>query len=388
MSAEGANRVAEVTFSVSTALILYTYVGYPLLITLLARTRPSPPVAKCPITPEVSVVIAAHNEEDCIEGKLANSLAVDYPPDLLEIVVASDGSDDGTDEIVRRYPSDRVHLVPVPRGGKAAALNAGVARARGEILVMTDAREEVDPTAVHALVANFADARVGAVSGELHLRGRERTEGGEGVGLYWRYEKAIRRAESLFDSTVGVTGALYALRRALFVPLDPRTILDDVALPMEVVRAGYRVVFEPAARVFDVLAETPRREYGRKTRTLAGNFQLLELQPSLLLPRNRLLFQLLSHKIGRLLVPWCLVALFTASAVLALSGSPFYTAAFASQVAFYLLAALGWLRSRYGRGPRFLDLPYSFTFLNLAAAAGFLAYLRGAHTAGWKGRPS
>jgi poly-beta-1,6-N-acetyl-D-glucosamine synthase len=384
-----AERIAAPTFWVSAVTILYTYLGYPLLVTVLARLRPAPPVRKAAITPPVSLVIAAHNEEDCIEAKLANSLALDYPSALLEIVVASDGSDDRTDALVGGYASDRVHLVTVPRGGKAAALNAGVARAGGEILVMTDARERVDPAAIRELVANFADPRIGAVSGELHIHGHEEAGGGEGVGLYWRYEKAIRRVESAFDSTVGVTGALYALRRALYVPLDPRTILDDVAVPMEVVRAGYRVVFEPAARVFDRISDTPRREYGRKTRTLAGNFQLLALRPALLLPwRNRLFWQLVSHKMGRLAVPWCLLALFAASGVLATTGRWFPVAAFAAQALFYLLAIAGWLRSRYGRGPRLLDLPYSFTLLNLAAAAGLLAYLRGAHTAGWKGGSS
>ncbi len=388
MTAGLAKGAVELVFWTAAALVLYTYMGYPLLVALLARFRPQAAIRKASITPTVSIVVAVHDEEDCIEAKLANSLAVEYPADLLEVVIASDGSEDRTNALVAAYPSDRVHLVEVPRGGKATALNAGVARARNEILVMTDAREDVDPAAVRELVANFADPRVGAVSGELHLRGRDDAGGGEGVGLYWRYEKAIRRAESLFDSTVGVTGALYALRRSLFVPLDPRTILDDVALPMEIVGAGYRVVFEPAARVFDVITQTPRREYGRKTRTLAGNFQLLALRPSLLLPhRNRLFWQLVSHKLGRLAVPWCLLVLFFSSAALVETGC-FYPIAFVAQAAFYFLAVAGWLRSRYGRGPRLLDLPYSFTFLNLAAAAGLLAYLRGAYTAGWKGRAS
>jgi cellulose synthase/poly-beta-1,6-N-acetylglucosamine synthase-like glycosyltransferase len=379
----------EPVFWLCASGVVYTYLGYPVLIALLARVQPAPPVRKSPHTPAVSVVIAVHNEEDTIERKLGNSLALDYPQDRLEVVVASDGSDDRTNVIVASYPSNRVRLVEVARGGKAHALNAGVAGARGDVLVMTDAREEVESRAVRELVASLADPAVGAVSGELHIRGFEEAEGGEGVGLYWRYEKAIRRAESLFDSTVGVTGALYAVRRELYVPLDPRTVLDDVAVPMRVVMAGYRVVFESAARVFDRVADTPRREYGRKTRTLAGNYQLLALLPELLDPRqNRLFFQLVSHKVARLAVPWWLLLLYGTSGLLAAEGRLLYVIAFAGQSVFYLLAVLGWLRSRYGRGPRVLDFFYSFTFLNLAAAVGLVGFLRGAATAGWKGSTS
>src|SRR5512143_564229 len=280
-------------FWLAAALVAYTWAGYPVLIALLARWRPAPPVRKAKVTPRVSIVIAVHNEEDCIEAKLAGCLALDYPADRLEVVVASDGSDDRTDALVGGFAPGRVRLVRVPRGGKAAALNAGIAQASGEILVLTDAREELEPGALRALVENFADPRIGAASGELHLRLRENPQGGEGLGLYWRYEKAIRRAESAFDSTVGVTGALWALRRDLHVPLDPRTILDDVAAPMEVVLGGFRVVFEPRALAYDLISDAPRREYQRKNRTLAGNYQLLALRPALLDPRrNRLFFQL------------------------------------------------------------------------------------------------
>lgn len=373
-------------FWVAAAVVFYTWVGYPALIALLARWRPAPPVRRAKVEPTVSVVIAVHNEEDCIEAKLAGCLALDYPADRLEVVVASDGSDDRTDALVAGYAPGRARLVRRPRGGKAAALNAGVAEARGEILVLTDAREELDAGAVRALVCDFADPRVGAASGELHLRLPDEPEGGEGFGLYWRYEKAIRRAESAFDSTVGVTGALWALRRELHVPLDPRTILDDVALPMEVVLAGFRVVFEPGARVYDRISDPPRREYQRKNRTLAGNYQLLALRPALLDPRrNRLFFQLFSHKVARLVVPWCLLVLLLTSASLARGGGWIYVSALLAQLGFYAVAGCGWLRSRYGRGPRFLDPAYSIVLLHLAAVAGLFSFLRGGYSRGWKG---
>ena len=206
------------------------------------------------------------------------------------------------------------------------------------------------------------------------------------MGLYWRYEKLGRRSESRFDSTVGVTGALYALRKELFVPLDPRTILDDVLVPMEVVLAGRRVVFEPEARAFDRVAESPAHEYHRKVRTLAGNFQLLALRPALLDPfRNRLLWQLVSHKLTRLAGPWCLLVLLLAAALLSLAGrSAFYRAVFVLQVLFYVLAFAGWLGRRWERPWRLTSLPYTLVLLNLAAVGGLLGFVRGTETAAWK----
>jgi cellulose synthase/poly-beta-1,6-N-acetylglucosamine synthase-like glycosyltransferase len=182
-----------------------------------------------------------------------------------------------------------------------------------------------------------------------------------------------------------VTGALWALRRELHVPLDPRTILDDVALPMEVVLAGFRVVFEPQARAYDVVSDAPRREYQRKNRTLAGNYQLLALRPALLDPRhNRLFFQLVSHKVARLVVPWSLVVLLGTSASLARGDGWLYPSALFGQLGFYALAVCGWLRSRYGHGPRFLDPAYSLVLLQLAAVAGLVSFLGGAYRRGWK----
>src|SRR5439155_446213 len=212
-----------------------------------------------------------------------------------------------------REPAPAVAAAPGPPG-KVAALNEAVPLASGEILVLTDARQSLAPDAVRRLVAYFADPTVGAVSGELHLLPSPGSPV-EGVGLYWKYEKLIRKAESRFDSTVGVTGAFYALRKELFLPIDPRTILDDVAIPMRVALAGRRVLFAPEARAWDHVEESAAREYRRKVRTLAGNYQLVALYPALLHPlRNRLLWQLASHKLARLAVPWCLLVLFLASA--------------------------------------------------------------------------
>ena len=281
---------------VAVALILYSYAGYPLLLLLRAALQRRTDRDRRPFEPTVTMLIVAHNEESVIEAKLKNCLSLDYPKDRLEVLVASDGSSDRTEAIVAGFADRGVRLLslPGPRG-KPAALNRAVAEGHGEILVLCDARQTLAPDSIRELVQHFADPRVGAVSGELHLG--EADGAGRGVDLYWKYEKLIRRTESQIDSTVGVTGALYALRKELFRPLDPRIILDDVAIPMDVVQAGLRVLFEPGARVFDRASNASDTEYRRKLRTLAGNYQLVFLEPWLLDPRrNRLWWQFVSHK--------------------------------------------------------------------------------------------
>lgn len=375
----------EAAFWLAAAIVLYAYLGYPALISLAARLRPAPAVRLEDITPAVTLLIVVHNEEACLEDKLRNALALEYPRERLDVLVVSDGSTDRSEAVATAFAPSGVRLLSLsgPRG-KAACLNEAVLHARGEILVLTDARQPLAPDAVRRLAAYFGDPTVGVVSGELHLLARPGAAA-EGVGLYWSYEKLVRRAESRFDSTVGVTGALYALRKDLFVPLDPRTILDDVALPMEVVLAGRRVLFAPEARAWDRIADSPAREYRRKVRTLAGNFQILALRPLLLDPlRNRLFWQLVSHKVSRLAVPWCLVLLVLASAGLSFQERALYLGAFAAQALFYLLAAAGWLHARRRRPLRLTSLPFTFALLNVAAAAGLLAFLRRSETAAWK----
>ena len=312
----------EWVFWCAAAIVLYAYAGYPALLHLLSRLRSAPAIRKSDITPHVTLVIVVHNEEAQIERKLRNCLALDYPEELLDILVVSDGSLDGTEDIVSRFATRGVEFLSVSGpSGKAAALNQAVPRAKGDILVFSDVRQELAADAIRELVANFGDPSIGAVSGELHLAPSTDSAAGRGVGLYWRYEKFIRRTESRLDSTVGVTGAIYALRRSLYRALDPCTILDDVAIPMEVVRAGYRVVFERKARAFDHAPDNAEHEYRRKVRTLAGNYQLVVLHPEILYPhRNRLFWQFVSHKLLRPVVPWCLLALMLTSAILSFRG--------------------------------------------------------------------
>jgi cellulose synthase/poly-beta-1,6-N-acetylglucosamine synthase-like glycosyltransferase len=346
----------ETLFWISAGIIVYVYAGYPLLLVAWARlTQRTPRKSDRGPWPSISIVVAARNEGRRLRGRIRNLLETPYPGPR-EIIVVSDGSTDDTPAVVRSF-GRAVSLIELAPGGKPAALNAGVAAARGEIIVFADARQRFSPDALVHLAANFADPEVGGVTGELVLDAerplREDTWSkpesplvpestvGDGVGLYWRYEKWLRRHESLVWSTLGATGAIYALRRSLWEPLPTDTLLDDVLAPMRVVLAGKRIVFDDGARAYDRASQDAPTESRRKVRTLAGNYQILAHEPRLLFPfANPVWIQYLSHKVGRLLIPWALAGALLASAMLVLDGW-FYAAAFAIQALFYGLACYG-----------------------------------------------
>ncbi len=351
--------MVEAVFWIALVVVAYVYVGYPALLLVWSRVRPRP-VHPHPSDPPVSIVIAARNEGHHLGGRLDNLLSLDYPPDRIQVIVASDGSTDDTAEVLARY-RDRATAILLPPVGKARALNAAVAAATSDILIFADARQRFAPDAIRALVAPLADPDVGGVCGELILdseSGGDDSSIGEGLGGYWRYEKWLRRHESLIGSTMGATGAIYALRRSLWQPLPPDTILDDVLAPMRAVLASSRVVFAAGACAFDS-AGPATLELRRKIRTLAGNYQILWQEPRLLNPfANPVWVQYVSHKIGRLVVPWALGALLLSSVFLAPT-SVIYAAAFAAQLGFYTLAAYGAVLDRRDRRRSAAGVPAS-----------------------------
>jgi cellulose synthase/poly-beta-1,6-N-acetylglucosamine synthase-like glycosyltransferase len=336
--------LVKLIFWLSFWVILYTYIGYPMILSVwrfLRRKR----VKKGEILPSVSVIVAVCNEERAIERKLKNLFDLDYPSSHLEIIVSSDGSTDGTEAKVSRWKERHPNgpsllLLTAPAHvGKAAALNRAAAHARGEVLVFTDARQTLDRKAVATLVSNFADDQVGAVSGELILIDRPEGGGVMGVGLYWRYEKWLRKMESDVDSTLGATGAIYAIRKSLYDPIPVETILDDVLIPMQAVFKGYRTIFEPKAIAYDFVVRRTENEFVRKVRTLSGNYQLLwEVDTLWSLRKNRVFFQYFSHKAARLTVPFMLMLLLFSNLFLLQGG---YFVFFWLQVAWYGLALLG-----------------------------------------------
>lgn len=359
----------EVCFGLSAAFVLYTLAGYPLLLAVLARCRANP-FLRAPIRPTVSILLPVYNGDAWLKAKLESILALDYPPELLQILVISDGSTDRTDEIARGFAARGVRLIRIPHAGKAAALNAALEHASGEILFFTDVRQALDPAALSRLVECFADPKVGAASGELViLEGRTRQE--SDTGLYWRYEKWIRKRQSAVDSVLGATGCIYAMRRQLARPLPPGTINDDMYLPLNAFLRGYRVVLDESARAYDIPASL-RTEFRRKVRTLAGVYQIVRLLPALLGPSNRMWFHFLSHKLARQLLPWALLAMAASSFGLP---CPWGAAALSAQAAFYLAAAVDpWIPECHRVKP-LTSPPRTFVVLMAAAALSIYAIL-------------
>jgi cellulose synthase/poly-beta-1,6-N-acetylglucosamine synthase-like glycosyltransferase len=378
--------MAELVLLASFILVAYTFAGYPALVWFVAKVAPRP-VSRGDATPRLAIIVVAHNEAARIGRKIETCLALDYPADRRRIVVASDGSDDGTAEIVAGYASRDVTPLAFPaRRGKAACLNDAVRACDEELILFTDARQRLDPMAARHLASNFADPAVGAVSGELVFETEDMTAFGQGIDAYWRYEKFIRRQESAFGSVVGVTGAIYAVRRSAWREIPPDTILDDVVIPMNVVMQGLRVVFDGRALAFDRPSSDPAQERARKVRTLAGNYQMMAAHPIFLMPlRNPIVGQLVSHKLLRLAAPFLLASMLAANAVLALS-SPAWLALLAAQVAGYAVgfAGLAWPAAR---GWKVARRAGAFLALNGYAALALVEFLRNREVHLWTSKP-
>jgi poly-beta-1,6-N-acetyl-D-glucosamine synthase len=366
-------------FWAAALLIFYTYLGYLAWLWLYATLFPWPVLRGEPDA-SVSIVMVVHNEERWIEAKLRNLLELDYPAERRQIVVVSDGSTDETENILHRYADDpgmQILMNQLPRG-KAAGLNDAVDLASGEIVIFTDVRQKIEPAAIRLLMENFADPAVGCVSGALMLGYPESGEAGKGMGMYWRIEKQIRELESRSGSVVGATGAIYAVRRELLVKVPEGTILDDVYIPMQVVRQGKRVVFDARARAWDSPNLGSDREFSRKVRTLSGNYQLVQFAPWLMGSQNPLRFRFICHKLLRLTVPFALAALLLASVMLS---GPVYRTALAVQALFYGLSLLALLRLSLGPLARMSDAALTFVVLNSAAAVAFVNFITGRKTA-------
>jgi len=361
-------------FWFSACFVLFAYGGYPLYLYFRVRLTPRP-IRRASIFPSVTIVMAVYNEEENLPSKLLNLAALDYPPDCLEIIIVSDGSRDQTNRILGEWQNSRRQAVILPRNlGKAGALNYGLAEADGEIICFTDARQTIASDGLKNLVANFADPSVGCASGELVIREDRSGLSSSGVGLYWRFEKHIRNWEGMTGSTVGATGAFYAVRRDLLLPLPTGTILDDVYIPLQVVRQGKRVVFDTEALAWDDLAPRLQQEFRRKVRTLAGNYQLLQLAPWLLTRSNPLRIQFVCHKLLRLLVPFALLGIFVSASCIR---QGVYELAFILQIVLYGLATLSAMRAKVGFLSRLSNISLTFLMMNTAAALAFIYFITG-----------
>ncbi len=370
--------MALLLFALAVAGVLYAYLGYPLLLLLWSRNR-RPPVERTTVgvgSPNVTVIVAAYNEEDDIRARLENVLAQDYPADRLEVLVGSDGSSDRTVAAVRAFGDPRVRVLELPRRGRALVHNACVEAAAGEVVVFTDAATHFDLGCLAHLTAPFADARVGCSSGHLVYTNTGRPGIARSAGWYWRYELWLRRLETASGSTVAVTGACMALRKSLFRPLAADDDIDDAA-PVDTLLAGSRVLFMADALAYDRLPESSRNELAARRRIVTKNLAAIVNRPRIIDPRAHpeAAFKLISHRVLRYLTPIFLVVLLVTNAFL--PHGILFDLAWAAQLLFYGGALLGLVADRRRTALPICSTLFAFCLANVGFLLGLWNIVRG-----------
>ncbi len=385
----------EIALWIAVAGIVYTYAGYPLLLAVLAGLKQlrtdwrylssgrSRRARSTGTLPSVAVLVAAYNEERHIEERILNLLALDYPPERLRIYIGSDGSDDATERLVAPFVGERVVWRGfTQRRGKPSVINDLAALATEDVLVFTDANTSFDADAVRCLVRHFEDPGVGCVSGELRLVAGQGTENQDHI--YWRYERLLKFFEGRLNALLGANGGIYALRREHYQPIPPATIVDDFWISMALVQQGYRCVYDPEAVAHEDVPPRIGDEFRRRVRIGIGNYQALRRFLPLLNPsRGLVALSFFSHKVLRWLVPHLMVVAALANLALALTGSALYLWLGVAQIAFYLLALIGYWRSLGGTAPVPLRIPLFLVSMNLALLVGFWKYLTGQFSGAW-----
>jgi len=375
--------MVEIIFWLTIGILVYTYLLYPLL-TLLLSVFVDHPVRRRDIEPNVTMVIAAYNEEKHIREKLINTLSLDYPREKLEIMVASDGSTDRTDEIVKEFSAEGVVLHRVEgRVGKTETQNQAVKAARGEIIVFSDATTTYSRQAIRKIVRNYADPSVGAVSGRYEYVNPTGAPIGLGTILFWRYENFIKSRQTRIRTITGCCGCIYSVRRSLYEPL-PREIISDLVEPLKILEKGFRIAFEPEAVAYEVTEENPEEEFSMRVRVITRGMNGLAYVKGLLNPfaHSFVSFQLFSHKILRWAIPFFLVILFFSN--LMILDRLFYKAVFCLQVAFYGSALFAWMMGKWGKRFHYLFLPLYFCTVNLASLQATVNLLKGRKLAVWE----
>ena len=389
-------KIPGLLFWLSVLFIIYVYLGYPLVLTLLARLRRKP-VEYSSYLPKVTLLIAAHNEQDVIASKLENTLDMDYPKENLQIIVAADGSDDHTAEIVQSFEPRGVELSYQPeRRGKMAAINRAMPRVRNEIVLFSDANNLYDRDTLRELVKPFSDANVGAVSGSKNIIGSGDTLT-KADSLYWRYESYIKVQETRLGSCTGVSGEILAIRYNLYQPPPDKVINDDFFIALGVLRQGYRLVYRPSARSFERSSLTEKDEALRRSRIVAGRYQAMLMSARLLPWRNPLLvWQIVSHKFMRPLVPLAMIVAFVANLLVLMApsisldhgllylGRPYGLILFILQLIFYGFAWLGNLLRGRGWIGKLLYMPAFLVNSNFSAIHGLISFLTGRQTSLWQ----
>ncbi len=389
----------SLVFWICLVLFLWTYFGYPLMMYLWAKLAPQP-IQREDWEPTITMLIPAYNEIDVIERKLQNSVSLDYPKDKLEVMLIDDGSDDGTLEIAERYEREHgITLVKKPtRSGKMASVNMGFERAKGEIVVLSDASPSYEPNSLRVLMQPLADENVGVAVGTLAVWDAENAVA-KPAGLYWKYEAALRGWETKTGSTVAVHGNMFAIRKELFRPLTAGTINDEFSIAMEALRAGKRVIYERPALSYDDASSNMGDEFQRRVRINAGRYQALFNAGYMNAPTFDLTFRLFSHKLLRPLTPLLMLGMLLANGMsLVWTSVPFRSPFLLSgwwaillmvgQLLFYTFALIGWQLERRSLRIRLFNVIYFFVSSNLAALFGLWRWLRGSQKVTWQKRTS
>ena len=379
-------EIALLIFVLSLVALFYAYAGFPLLVIIAGWLR-NRQVQSQEIAPKLSIIIAAYNEERGIAKRIENALALDYPPEQLEVIIASDGSTDATDSIAAKYASKNVRLLSLSRRGKIHALNAAVAKANGAILVFSDANTLFEPAAMRMLARNFADPQVGGVCGnQVYIEHKNGDLSSKGESLYWSYDKWLKTMESRTGSIVSADGAIYAIRKELFRMPPETAVTDDFAISTAVIEQGYRLIFESEAIAYEETSAAAKNEFGRKVRIINRGLRGVLMRRKLLNPLHYGFYSvtLFSHKVLRRLVPIFLVTLF-ASNIFLIPNGIFFLNVLLLQSLFYGLAGCGYsLRKRHWGKTKVFYVPFFYCLANTAALLAILNVLCGKRIELWQ----
>jgi cellulose synthase/poly-beta-1,6-N-acetylglucosamine synthase-like glycosyltransferase len=371
----------EALFLISIIFLIYTYIGYPVLVFLISKIVTRSCDTDQTFEPQISIIITVYNGEQYLEKKIDNILSSNYPLDKLNIIIVSDGSTDNTEEILGRNLDKVTFQIYNKRRGKAACLNDAVQLAETDYIVFADVRQEFDKNTIRELVKPLSDSSIGAVSGELVFVDDNHNPFSKGIDAYWRYEKLIRNSEAKINSVIGVTGAVYSIKKSLYKPIPTGVVLDDVLIPMQVILAGYRVIFNSNAIAYDVPSSDKFNEKRRKIRTLAGNYQLIQLLPALLNPFvNKLFIQFVSHKVFRLLAPFFMISALLSNVILIDAGIAYLSICIV-QVILYLSVLLNEKLSLSRMLP--FRIVNTFVVLNWYSLLALIEFMKGKKTHLW-----
>lgn len=387
------NIVAYI-FWISLFIIFYTYLGYGIFLFFFLKLKRFFRKAKQKLvssedfTPPVSLIIAAYNEKDYIDIKAWNMLSLHYPEDKLEVIFVTDGSDDGSPELLKeKFPKIKVLHLP-ERKGKIAAMNRAIKYAQHAIVIFNDANTIVHPKSIRRIVEHYRDPRVGAVAGEKRIQNLSTDQAsGAGEGIYWKYESWLKSMDSELYSVVGAAGELFSVRKSLFVEVEPNAILDDFIISLRIAQQGFLVKYEPMAYSVEMASSSVKDEIKRKVRISAGGIQSIIWLRDLLNPikHGLLSFQYISHRVLRwTLTPLALALVLITNMILAFASNGFYDYLLIAQLGFYLMALLGWLLENYKIKVKALFVPFYFTMMNVCVYLGFLRFLRGRQSVVWE----